>query len=140
MGLDISHDAFHGAYSAFNRFRQIVCRAMGDGSFPPHEPDARDDDGKPLDPDAWYWGKGFSEATHPGLAVLLLHADSDGEIAPADCARLADELEALLPAIRAVDDGGGGHIAAAGGYVAVTERFIEGCRAAAKAGEPLEFA
>jgi len=35
MGLDTTHDAFHGAYSAFNRFRQIVCRAIG-GSFPPH--------------------------------------------------------------------------------------------------------
>lgn len=35
MGLDTSHDAFHGAYSAFNRLRQEVSRARG-GSFPPH--------------------------------------------------------------------------------------------------------
>ena len=35
MGLDVSHDAFHGAYSAFNRLRQFVCAATG-GSFPPH--------------------------------------------------------------------------------------------------------
>lgn len=35
MGLDISHDAFHGAYSAFNSLRQEVAHAVG-GSYGPH--------------------------------------------------------------------------------------------------------
>jgi hypothetical protein len=46
MGLDCSHDAFHGAYSAFNSFRKFICKAIG-GSFPPHED-------KTLDGDSWY--------------------------------------------------------------------------------------
>lgn len=131
MGLDTSHDAFHGAYSAFNRFRQAVARAMG-GSYPPH---ARDD----LDCGKWYWGADYTQTTHPGLYAFLAHSDCDGEIDPETCRFVADELEALLPAIEAADDGGSGHIERDGGYAAVTRRFIAGCRAAAGASEPLEF-
>ena len=82
MGLDVSHDAFSGAYSSFNRFRQAIAKAMG-GSYPPHEKET-DDDGKPLDRDMWYWGSGFSRATHPGLYCLLSHSDCDGEISRED--------------------------------------------------------
>ena len=35
MGLDTSHDAFHGAYSAFNSLRQEVAHVVG-GSYGPH--------------------------------------------------------------------------------------------------------
>jgi hypothetical protein len=129
MGLDCSHDAFHGAYSAFNRLRQAVCRAMG-GSFPPHED-------KTLDLAFWYLGDGYGPDTHPGLLEFLSHSDCDGEIAPEMCVRVADELEALLPKVS--DDGAWGHLARDGGYVAVLEQFIAGCRDAAAAGEPLRF-
>lgn len=137
MGLDCSHDAFSGAYSAFNRFRQAVCKAMG-GSFPPHETD-RHEDGDVLEPDKWYWGTGFNEETHPGLFVFLAHSDCDGEISPEDCTKVANDLETLLPKVEALGSGGG-HIERDGGYGAVCRRFIAGCREAAKDNEPIVFA
>ncbi|PWC96977.1 hypothetical protein [Azospirillum sp. TSO5] len=150
MGLDCSHDAFHGAYSAFNRFRQTVARAMG-GSFPPHyaygmdnRPIPQGEFGLVVDPlredGMWYWGRGYEADTHPGLYEFFTHSDCDGEIAPDMCLKVADELEALLSDIERVSPSEeNGHIARAGGYVEVTKRFIAGCRAAAAAGEPLTF-
>jgi hypothetical protein len=130
MGLDVSHGAFHGAYSAFNRFRQAVAQAMG-GSFPPHSnPD--------METESWYWGDGYSVGTHPGLAEFMRHSDCDGDISPTMCAKVADDLEALLPAIDGMGSGGG-HIERNGGYGEVARRFIAGCREAAAAGETLEF-
>ena len=134
MGLDVSHDAFHGAYSAFNRFRKSICRAMG-GSFPPHDTEYHEDGDKLL-PRLWYWGHGYGPETHPGLEVLLSHSDCDGVISPADCVAVADDLEALLPHITGH---GSGHIADQGGYAEVTRKFIDGCRLAAAKGEDLVF-
>ena len=152
MGLDVSHDAWSGAYSAFNRFRQKIAAAIG-GSFPPHA-----DPKEFPDPTSWYTPQSMTALTHPGLFEFLSHSDCDGEIGPEMCAHVADELEALIPKIAELDDGdrnGGfsmartedgikvashpGHIARVGGYVAATQRFISGCRAAHAAGEPLEF-
>lgn len=130
MGLDVSHDAFSGAYSAFNRFRQAVAKATG-GSFPYH------DDPK-LDPNMWYAGDGMSPETHPGLWAFFTHSDCDGDIPPDLCAKLADELDAILPALE-LHGAGGGHIERDGGYAAVARRFIKGCREAHAAGEPLRF-
>lgn len=130
MGLDCSHEAFHGAYSAFNRFRRAVSEAIG-GSYPPHED-------RTLEANAWYWGPGYNEKTHPGLYIFFSHSDCDGEILPEDCVKVADELEQLLPRL----DGMGadsGHIARDGGIGEVTRRFIAGCRFASSQNEPLEF-
>ncbi len=149
MGLDCSHDAFHGAYSAFNRLRQCVAEAMG-GSYPSHWQYlaggtlAYDSHGKVcykpgLDDERWYWGDGYSAETHPGLMEFLRHSDCDGEISPEMCVKVADDLEALLPKIEALGWSPPGHIAARGGFVEVTRKFIAGCRAAAAAGEPLCF-
>ena len=136
VGLDVSHDAFSGAYSSFNRFRQAIAKAMG-GSFPPHEKET-DDDGKPLNREMWYWGDGFSRETHPGLFCLLAHSDCDGEISREDCGRIVEELEPLLPALDAMGLGSG-HIERGGGFGAVARRFIEGCVTAFEANESLIF-
>lgn len=131
MGLDVSHDAFHGAYSAFNRFRKAVAESMG-GSYPPH-------DDKSLDPEMWYWGTGANIAHHPGLFVFFNHSDCDGAIHWKDCFHVALEVEALLPELDAMVVCGG-HIEAQGGYGAVARKFILGCRAAFDAKEDLVFA
>jgi hypothetical protein len=140
MGLDTTHDAFHGAYSAFQRFRQMVARAMG-GSYPPH-------DNPNLTPGMWYWWAGadeddpgtYRQETHPGLYAFFMSDDCGGvSFDPETCRRIADELEALLPEIERLDDGGSGHIADQGGYAAVTRQYVAGCRRAADAGEPLEY-
>lgn len=151
MGLDCSHDAFHGAYSAFNRFRQAVCKALGpNASFPPHwqydeKGDMRKDENglvmydRSLDERNIYFPEGFSEEANPGLWEFLTHSDCDGEISPEMCVKVADEMEKLLPAIEGLGWDSHGHIAARGGLVEVTKKFIAGCRAAAEAGEPLDF-
>lgn len=151
MGLDCSHDAFHGAYSAFNRLRQFVCAATGpDGSFPPHwqyteggqlkeGPDGRALYREGLDADMFYIGDEYDRSTHPGLWEFLTHSDCDGEIAPDMCVKVADDLEALLPKMEALRWESHGHIAARGGFLEVVRKFIAGCRAAAAANEPLDF-
>lgn len=130
MGLDTTHGAFHGAYSAFNRFRQAVCKAMG-GSFPPH-------DNPKLDAESWYVGEGYSEKSHPGLFEFLAHSDCDGYITPGKCRKIAEEMALLLPALDAMGDGGG-HIARDGGFGRVARTFIAGCELAAKEGKRLGF-
>lgn len=130
MGLDTTHDAFHGAYSAFNRFRQSVAKAMG-GSFPPHQE-------KGLDDSKWYWGDGYGEQTHPGLYLFLKHSDCDGELSPEECELVATDLEAILPVLEKEGEGSG-HILNQGGYAKVCQKFIKGCRLAAQQNETLYF-
>jgi hypothetical protein len=131
MGLDVSHGAFSASYSSFSRLRQWVCAATG-GSYPPHEDET-------LPWDMWVVGPGYDSHTHPGLFEFLSHSDCDGEISPDMCARVADELEALLPKAVAMGWKASGYIEACGGYEAVLLAFIKGCRAAHAANEPLEF-
>lgn len=148
MGLDCSHDAFHGAYSSFNRFRQEVCHAIG-GSFPPHwlinhnGEVARDKAGYPLhdtsldDKLIYFPDDGLDDDS--GMYAFLVHSDCDGEISPEMCVKVADDLEAILPKIESLKNQGGGHIQARGGYAEVLKKFIAGCRLAAANNEPLVF-
>lgn len=149
MGLDVSHDAFSGAYSAFNSLRQEIARTTG-GSYPPHvllnadgsyALDARGDIQWDCSMDAtqWYWGDGYSKASHPGLYAFFSHSDCDGKITPAMCVKVADELERVIPLVEARGTEIGGHIGRDGGFVKVIQKFIAGCRAAANEGVPLEF-
>ncbi len=149
MGLDCSHDAFHGAYSAFNRLRQFVCTATG-GSYPPHwihGPTGeilKGDDGSTryhtAIPDTHFQcGDDYPREDWPGLYEFLSHSDCDGEIPPDMCMKVADDLERLLPKLEAMRWESHGHIAARGGFVEVVHKFIDGCRAAAQSGEPLDF-
>ena len=116
MGLDITHDAFHGSYSSFDRFRQAVAKSCG-GSYPTH-------DDASLDPSSWYLDTNDDGSR---LALFLSHSDYDGELTPEECTSIANEMEVLLQRIDAC------------GYGDVARQFIAGCRAAAAANEPLVF-
>lgn len=154
MGLDTTHDAWHGAYSAFSRWRNKLAEVAGYTFHPDGDPfDAygmkvisisrlmvdidwgaiegvigRDLMGKwpqmPVRPD------GIPDP----LIVLLAHSDCEGEIQEEFCAPLADRLEELLPLLG--DEEGGGHI---GSYREKTEQFIRGLRKAAKREEKVGF-
>lgn len=120
MGLDTTHNCWHGAYSAFMRFRRCVAKAAG------------------IDLDKM---EGFGEegvqwdTLRPSpLWKLLHHSDCDGEIAPEDCAGVADALEDILPKL---PETGEGHLSH--GVRAAAEQWIKGLRAAAAAGEPVKF-
>ena len=153
MGLDISHDTWHGAYSAFHRWRVEIASAAG---LPPLELmegfysessynhpfsllDIKYPNGDELEmssirrirerlPIKW-------ESLKPNpLHELLYHSDCDGHINWSKCGKIADELEKILPKLPVAPDGG--HI---GDWKVKTETFIEGLRLAHKNKEKLLF-
>jgi hypothetical protein len=119
MGLDTSHDCWHGAYSAFMRWREKLAEVAGYG-------DLRQREG---------FGGGVKWPEGDPLTILLSHSDCDGEIAAEDCASIADRLEQLMPALKIAGEAGG-HI---GNFADKTQQFIDGLRTAAAANEPVDF-
>jgi len=132
MGLDCSHDAFHGAYSAFNNLRRTMLMALGGWGY-------GHDDSAPDRVGMWCFPEGMDSDTHPGLWELFAHSDCDGDIPPDICALLAKELRVLAPMMRKYEYECWGHILRDGGYEACVIRFAEGCEAAAKKQESLRF-
>ncbi len=148
MGLDTTHDCWHGAYSAFHRWRCELAKIAG---YPPL--DLMEGFYNPL-------GKGHlptlysgsNENSHSleqldaGLPVkweclkpsplheFLYHSDCDGEIAWENCNVIANCLEELLPKLPSGE--AGGHI---GNWRDKTKKFIDGLRLAFKEKENVEF-
>ena len=141
MGLDTSHECWHGSYSSFSRWRDKLAEAAGYTFHP-----LPGDRGMPssvvlVDLD---WG-GIEaiigrhllgkwprmpvrpDGTADPLIVLLAHSDCEGEIQAEFCAPLANRLEALLPLLG--DEA----------YIAKTQTIIGGLRVAAAADEPVQF-
>lgn len=119
MGLDTSHDAWHGSYSAFHRFRaHLVYIAWGPGE--------KGDIEKYVG-----YGGDLPLPKNDALVTLVNHSDCDGEILLEECGPLADRLEELLSKMepRALYDD----------IRPAIERFITGLRRAVEAGEPLDF-
>lgn len=151
MGLDISHDTWHGAYSAFMRWRKEIARLAG---FPPLDlmegfyihtdnPFTLLDYKYPTGDELEYYRirelkqylpiKWDLFETHP-LTELLYHSDCDGDISYGKCRNIADALEKLLPLMSTEPIGG--HI---GDYRSKTETFIKGLRDAHSKKEKLVF-
>jgi hypothetical protein len=121
MGLDTTHGCWHGAYSAFHRWRTEVAQAAGYGEQWPnrmliHGGEKIDD----IHNGDWV------RAPDDPLLVLLLHQDCDGHIRPEHAGPLADRLEAIMG--RLDED-----------WRAMTCRFIAGLREAAARGETVIF-
>lgn len=148
MGLDTTHGCWHGAYSAFMRWREELAHVAG---LPPLElMEGFFERGSYRDPfrdhaerwkdlggaDRFYrslpirWDSLRPSALHE----LLFHSDCEGEIPAERCAPIADALEELLPRLPAGE--AGGHI---GNWRDKTQTFIDGLRKAAAAGEKVEF-
>jgi len=141
MGLDTSHDCWHGGYGAFSRWRQTVAKAAGYYVVPVTWPDM----GYPTDTVMLEWhryeqknyGGEWDQLPDDPLLLLIVHSDCDGEIKAEHTALLADRLEEILPSIP--DEDGPPHIAHGGGYRGCTKRFIAGLRVASAANEPVDF-
>jgi hypothetical protein len=113
MGLDCSHNAWHGSYSSFNAWRKRLAEVAG---LPPlelmegfyvsfigsdrvapatlHHGENQLDHLYRLDaklPIKW------SCLTPNPLYQLLHHSDCDGDIKPSKCVAIADELDKLVP-------------------------------------------
>lgn len=139
MGLDTTHNCWHGGYIYFMHWRKAIARAAG---LPPLEAMENFFDGqkfakhKSLLPDVlvFLWPDAIMddlpirwEALRPDvLHELLNHSDYDGKLPAAICAPLADRLAELLPILpEAWND--------------LTVQFIEGLRVAASRNEDVEF-
>ena len=118
MGLDTSHDCWHGSYSAFNTFRTAIARAAGI--------DYEDMEGvggttawRTLKPDP--------------IHILLTHSDCEGSISWKEAATLAKRLDALILKLP--------HRGQNDGWIAdAARKFASGCRRAAAKHEDIEFA
>lgn len=137
MGLDTSHNCWHGAYSAFNRWRHGVAEAAGYAVWQVKYESGQLSDTVMIDwghvTEANLYGDWETTPTDP-LIVLIAHSDCEGAIRPAQAGPLAERLAELLPALP--DGDGGGHVR---NWRETTQQFIDGLRAAATAGQDVEF-
>ena len=147
MGLDTSHRCWHGAYSAFMRWREKLAELTG---YPPlilmegfYTKDNWNDVVKILRDKGHDWVAGLLAAGLPiswglfnpdPLIILLRHSDCDGLIESKDCDPIADRLEELMPLLPKCE--GVGHI---GNWRDKTQAFIDGLREAARLGENVDF-
>jgi hypothetical protein len=141
MGLDMSHDAWHGAYSSFARFRDKLTIVAG---LPVIKESGSPQAYVDVDWDRYTeanlmgeWGEKIPETTQgkrDPLLYLLIHSDCDGQLHPVHAKMVADRVEELLPELDGKD--GGGHI---GDYGDKARKLIAGFRAAAEANEPVDF-
>lgn len=137
MGLDTTHDCWHGSYGNFTRWRDVLAEAAGYELVEVKQDWMISNRIKGLNydiPEERYMGRGWKkeipavEGHDPDpMLLLILHSDCDGVIKPKHLKPIADRLCELLPKI---DDE----------YMADrTRRFIAGLREAHDAGEQVMF-
>lgn len=156
MGLDVSHDCWEGAYSAFNTFRKRIAELddrqddlaqwgnKNDSCFLVKEEAA----GKALirleeNDDGEHTGKNLTifdieDLKSDPVSFLLWHSDCSGIIPFGLCKPLASELLAIAESVD-VDEMCGGHIEANSGLKAVIDKFANGLMLAHENKENVEF-
>jgi len=155
MGLDTTHDCWHGGYIGFNVWRTMLAKAAGiplglmEGHFDWELEDedasnalgCRATNGESL-PWLWELARGAVgcvpikwEALKPDiLHVLLHHSDCDGELEAKHCLPLAHRLDELTPMM---PDGRGDYPVEL--WRDRTRKFADGLRLAGGANESVEF-
>ena len=122
MGLDTTHDCFHGPYSLFNEFRRTLARQIGI--------DLREYAG---------YGEGGTkdlQSIPHDIMPLLDHSDCDGELTPDECKMVANGLADILNNLKQDPDD---EYITSGKFRADIIRFMNGCINAAFMGESVEF-
>lgn len=133
MGLDTSHNCWHGPYSAFSRFRNALAAAAGYGIERVTANGFTHDDAqinwRSIEHENPNCYAGEWNAPQPdALVYLLAHSDCDGVLHPAQAAPLADRIAELIPKLP--DDG----------YTrGKAEAFVTGLRDAVAKGEDVDF-
>lgn len=142
MGLDTTHDAWHGSYSGFGAWREAVAIAAGlmepgEKLFPGLDYDTRPVcgiDWAKYDAMTDCYGKWTEEPDDP-IFYLLDHSDCEGEIKKRHLLPLADRLEGLLDKLGSEEEQ----------WDRITsdrtkaERFIAGLRLAASENKKVKF-
>lgn len=142
MGLDTTHGCWHGAYSAFSRWRDKLAEVAGYAIW--SVIDEPDEFGRGYGRDTMMidWGHvtdanlmgEWAETPADPLIVLIAHSDCDGVIHPEQAGPLATRLEELRPLLP--EGEASGHIR---NWRDKTQQFIDGLHEAVKAGEDVEF-
>lgn len=135
MGLDTTHDCFHGPYSQFMQWREwlnyfVMRERAKNGDVNANEVSHL---GVTREALMRAWNEGLYDDQSVPINVLMAHSDCDGEITADMCAPLADALQALADQ----------YMPPRGTYDAMrpaTDRFIKGLRLAASRNEPVTFA
>ena len=150
MGLDVTHGCWHGAYSAFSRWRTKLAEVAGYEVLHMPKIDSNNEYGRPMwDLRLHYphimvdWGHiteahlngEWDETPADPLMVLIAHYDCDGYIFRAQQQPLIERLKELLPLLDVTEENG--HI---GNYRTKTEEFIKGLELAYINNETVEFA
>ena len=133
MGLDTSHNCWHGPYSQFMRWREwlnlfVMSERARQGD---QRAEAISHLGATREALERAWVEGAYDDQSVPVNALMNHSDCDGEIAADVCGPLADALEALL-----------NYMPERGIYDEkrpATLRFIRGLRSASEANEPVLF-
>lgn len=132
MGLDTTHDCWHGGYCSFNIWRDKVAEVAGY--------EMKVFDGKPAPIIDWdsitednLYGE-WERAPEDPLLILIAHSDYDGKIKAEFTKPLADRLTPLVPLMP--DAIGPGHI---GYWREKTQVFIDGLLDAHSNNEDVEF-
>lgn len=129
MGLDTSHNAWHGPYSSFNDWREKVAQAAG---FPDlWDMEGFQSDFRKRDSNREVISWEDERVPKTPLIKLLSHSDCDGELKWQDCKGIADELEKIIDKMPCDE--------IVGYYKGKTEQFIKGCRLAHSRKENIDF-
>ena len=121
MGLDTTHNAWHGSYGAFARWRRALAKAAG-------MPDLEDIQGhQAIDGDPAYVT--FEMLKPDDIHLLLNHSDCDGFISSEDAGKIAIRLEELLSKLALQEED----------WQDKTKQFIKGLQLAAKRREKVTF-
>lgn len=118
MGLDTTHNCWHGPYSSFNRFRHSLASQIGIN----------------LDEYVGYGpteGKDLNSIQH-GIRPLLNHSDCDGFLTVKEAKEIAKGLSNILENF---DE----EIEADFNFKENIEQFREGCLLAVKENKKIEF-
>lgn len=150
MGLDTSHDCWHGAYSGFRDFRELVGRAAGlphrlitnperydcgrytaDIDWDVYENENLQGRWRKASP-AWRQkGDIYSSPVQDDVLYLIVHSDCDGQLRNGYLPKLKARLEELEPKYDEL---------AAGNFDEKSlRRFIDGLERAIEAGEHVDF-
>ena len=125
MGLDVTHDCWHGSYSAFHRFRAELWDLA--------HPNRKGEWDKVTEGEEFLEFSRHKPAAEP-LDYLLYHSDCDGDLKRYMLVPLAERLDTVAPFLSTE---GAGHLARGARERAL--RFAAGCRAAHAAKETVKF-
>lgn len=114
MGLDTTHECWHGSYSSFNAWRRWLA---GKAGFD-------------LDSMLGFGGHTDWSTVSSGLVPLLNHSDCDGEISPDDAALIAPALDEVVENATEQDEPW---------MVERARQFSRGCKVASSLKEHIEF-